>query len=90
MTFHVHFVQNCDISVPPRHSVRSTGWPLVKVKTPHIPNSWNIISIKILNVKLSAINLRTGNMHVLYLNALGKETNETGFGQFVLERTTDW
>ena len=29
MTFHVHFVENNEISVPPRHSVRSTGWPLV-------------------------------------------------------------
>ena len=26
---HVHFVENNEISVPPRHSVRSTGWPLV-------------------------------------------------------------
>ena len=27
---HVHFVENNEISVPPRHSVRSTGWPLVQ------------------------------------------------------------
>ena len=29
VTFHVHFVHNHEISVPPRHSVRSTGWSLV-------------------------------------------------------------
>ena len=29
VTFNVHFVHNHEISVPPRHSVRNTGWPLV-------------------------------------------------------------
>ena len=29
VTFHVHFVENNEISVPSRHSVRSKGWPLV-------------------------------------------------------------
>ena len=29
VTLHVHFVQNHVISVPPQHSVQSTGWPLV-------------------------------------------------------------
>ena len=29
---HVHFVENNEISVPPRHSMRSTGWPLVWFK----------------------------------------------------------
>ena len=32
VTFHVHFVHNHEISVPPRHSVQSTGWPLVIFK----------------------------------------------------------
>ena len=30
--FPCDFVENNEISVPPRHSVRSTGWPLVFVK----------------------------------------------------------
>ena len=32
VTLHVHFVQHHEISVPPSHSVRSTGWPLVNIK----------------------------------------------------------
>ena len=36
----VHFVENSEISVPPRHSVRSTGWPLVF--TDKIANNNNV------------------------------------------------
>ena len=39
MTFHVHFVENNEISVPPRHSVRSTGRRLV-----YCTKTWRLIN----------------------------------------------